>query len=148
MNDWFINLFFFLIAYIGMEFVAWSNHKFIMHGILWSWHKSHHSPRNGIFERNDRFFLVYATIAMTLMYFGYENFDYRFWLGLGVTAYGFTYFLLHDIFIHRRAKFLDKINRPYFQAMRKAHKAHHKKMGKEGCIEFGLLIFDRKFFNP
>ena len=61
------------------------------------------------------------------MYFGYDNLDYRFWMGIGVTAYGFTYFLLHDVFIHRRGKFLDKIDNSYFQAMRKAHKVHHKK---------------------
>ena len=77
---------------------------------------------------------------MILMYFGYENLDYRFWMGVGVTTYGFTYFILHDIFIHRRGKWLNKINSKYFQAMRKAHKVHHKNMGKDGCEEFGLLI--------
>ncbi|MEO0310713.1 MAG: hypothetical protein RIQ89_370 [Bacteroidota bacterium] len=137
----------FLSTYLGMEFVAWFTHKYIMHGFLWSWHESHHSPRNGIFEKNDRFFLVYATAAIILMFLGHDPLDYRFFLGLGITAYGLTYFLLHDVFIHRRAKWFDRLNSPYLTAMRKAHKAHHKSMGKNGCIEFGLLLFNKRFFK-
>lgn len=142
-----LNVIAFLVAYVSMEGVAWTTHKYIMHGFLWSLHESHHKPRNGVFEKNDFFFLIYATLAMVLMYFGYENLDYRFWMGLGVTTYGFTYFMLHDIFIHRRARWLEKINSKYFRAMRKAHKVHHKTVGKEGCQEFGLLLFRQKHYR-
>lgn len=138
----------FLFTYFAMEGVAWTTHKYVMHGLLWSLHESHHKPRQGRFEKNDFFFLFYASIAMTLIYFGYEDFDYRFWMGIGVTSYGLTYFILHDIFIHRRAKFLDKIDSNYFRAMRKAHKAHHKKLTKEEGEEFGLLLFKKRHFNP
>ncbi|MFN8166273.1 MAG: sterol desaturase family protein [Bacteroidia bacterium] len=139
-----INFLAFIGSFLAMEGVAWMTHKYIMHGFLWSLHKSHHEPHTGIFEKNDFFFLFYATIAMILMYFGYENLDYRFWMGLGVTAYGFTYFLLHDVFIHRRGKFLQRLDNKYFKAMRKAHKVHHKTLGKEGSSEFGLLLFSKK----
>jgi beta-carotene 3-hydroxylase len=142
-----INILAFLSTYFAMEGVAWLTHKYVMHGFLWSLHESHHRPRHGIFEKNDFFFLFYATIAMILMYFGWENLDYRFWMGIGVTAYGFTYFVLHDIFIHRRAKFLDKLDSRYFRAMRKAHKVHHKKMGKEEGEEFGLLLFKKEHYH-
>ena len=118
-----------------------------MHGFLWTLHESHHQPRHGVFERNDFFFLFYATIAMVLMYFGWEQLDFRFWMGLGVTAYGFTYFMLHDVFIHRRGKWLDKLDNSYFRAMRKAHKVHHKKMGKEDGEEFGLLLFNKRHWR-
>lgn len=147
MNTVLINILAFLGTYLAMEGVAWLTHKFVMHGFLWSLHKSHHEPRHGIFEKNDWFFAFYATIAMILIYFGYENFDYRFWMGVGVTAYGLTYFILHDIFIHRRAKFLDRLDNKYFRAMRKAHKAHHKKMTKEEGEEFGLLLFNKRHFH-
>ncbi|MFM2135205.1 MAG: hypothetical protein RL021_605 [Bacteroidota bacterium] len=142
-----INIAAFLITFFAMEGVAWTTHKYVMHGFLWSLHESHHRPRHGIFEKNDFFFLFYATIAMILMYFGWENLDYRFWMGVGVTAYGWTYFILHDVFIHRRGKWLDKLDSKYFRAMRKAHKVHHKNMGKEECEEFGLLLFKKEHFR-
>ena len=142
-----INIIAFFGSYFAMEGVAWLTHKYIMHGVLWSLHESHHKPRHGRFEKNDFFFLYYASLAMILMYFGYDNLDYRFWMGLGVTAYGFTYFILHDVFIHRRGKFLEKLDNKYFRGMRKAHKVHHKNMEKEGCEEFGLLLFDKKHFT-
>ncbi|MBP6656634.1 MAG: sterol desaturase family protein [Bacteroidia bacterium] len=142
-----INILAFIGTFLAMEGVAWTTHKYVMHGFLWVLHESHHKPHKGPFELNDFFFLFYASIAMVLMYFGFENLDYRFWMGVGVTAYGLTYFLLHDVFIHRRGKFLDKIDNSYFQAMRKAHKVHHKKMGKEEGEEFGLLLFNKKHFR-
>lgn len=142
-----INMLAFVLTYLAMEGVAWTTHKYVMHGFLWSLHKSHHEPRHGIFEKNDFFFLFYASIAMVLMYFGWENLDFRFWMGIGVTAYGWTYFILHDVFIHRRGKWLDKLDSRYFRAMRKAHKVHHKKMGKEDGEEFGLLLFKKEHFE-
>jgi beta-carotene 3-hydroxylase len=146
-NSLVINTLAFVATYLAMEGVAWTTHKYVMHGFLWSLHESHHKPRHGRFEKNDFFFLFYASIAMVLMYFGWEHLDFRFWMGIGVTAYGFTYFVLHDIFIHRRAKFLDKLDSRYFRAMRKAHKVHHKTMGKEHCEEFGLLLFKKEHYN-
>ena len=53
-----------LAAVAFMEFVAWFAHKYIMHGFLWSWHEDHHKPhfeKEGFFEKNDLFFLVFAT---------------------------------------------------------------------------------------
>ena len=44
-----------------MEFVAWSAHKYLMHGWLWVWHADHHMPhhhKHGFFEKNDLFFLI------------------------------------------------------------------------------------------
>lgn len=142
-----INILAFLLTYLAMEGVAWTTHKYVMHGFLWSLHESHHRPRHGRFEKNDFFFLFYASIAMVLMYFGWEKLDFRFWMGIGVTAYGWTYFILHDVFIHRRGKWLDKLDSRYFRAMRKAHKVHHKKMEKEDGEEFGLLLFKKEHYR-
>jgi beta-carotene 3-hydroxylase len=142
-----INIAAFVGTYCIMEGVAWTTHKYVMHGFLWSLHESHHRPRHGRFEKNDFFFLFYASMAMILMYFGWEQLDFRFWMGIGVTAYGFTYFILHDVFIHRRGKWLDKLDSRYFRAMRKAHKVHHKNMGKEDCEEFGLLLFKKEHYR-
>ena len=52
-----------LATVLFMEFVAWSAHKFLMHGWLWNWHEDHHKPhheKHGFFEKNDLFFMVFA----------------------------------------------------------------------------------------
>ena len=43
-------------------------------------------------------------------------------IGAGIALYGITYFLIHDVLIHRRFKRFDKTNSRYFGAIRKAHK--------------------------
>ena len=47
-------------------------------------------------------------------------------------AYGLTYFIVHDIFIHQRFKFLKKANNWYARGVRKAHKMHHANIKKDG----------------
>ena len=37
MMTWLIYLLITLAAYAGMEFMAWFTHKYVMHGVLWSW---------------------------------------------------------------------------------------------------------------
>jgi len=104
-----LNLFLILFAFCFMEGVAWFTHKYIMHGFLWSWHKSHHEPRHGIFELNDLFAVVFGSIGASLIIFGSFEMDYRFYLGLGVSLYGLAYFLVHDVFVHQRKKLLKNI---------------------------------------
>ena len=53
-----INLVIFVAAFAGMEFVAWSTHKYVMHGFLWRLHESHHRKREGAFELNDLFWVA------------------------------------------------------------------------------------------
>ena len=60
-----INILAFLGAYVAMEGVAWTNHKYIMHGFLWVLHESHHKPHKGRFELNDLFFLLVMRILTT-----------------------------------------------------------------------------------
>jgi len=128
-----------------MEGVAWFTHKYIMHGFLWSWHKSHHTPRHGIFERNDLFALVFGSIGVSLIVFGSFEMDYRFYLGLGVSLYGLAYFLVHDVFVHQRLKLFKNTNSLYFKAMRFAHKIHHKTTSKDGAEAFGFLFVPKKY---
>jgi beta-carotene 3-hydroxylase len=142
-----INIVAFLIAYFGMEFVAWFTHKYIMHGFLWVLHESHHSERHGIFELNDFFFVLFASIGITLILLGADTFNYLFWAGIGVAAYGFTYFILHDVFIHRRLKWFNNTEWKYFKAMVRAHKMHHKHLTKYNGESFGLLVFSKKYYS-
>lgn len=136
-----------IAAFLTMEFVAWATHKYVMHGWLWTLHKSHHQPpAEGFFERNDFFFLIFAVPGMLLLFLGMQaGYDFKFWIGMGITLYGMAYFFVHDIFIHQRLKFLRRTDNIYFRAIRKAHKVHHKHLGKEDGECFGMLIVPRKY---
>ena len=68
-------------------------------------------------------------------------------IGLGIFAYGLTYFLVHDIFIHQRFKIFRNANNRYARAVRRAHKMHHKHLGKGDGECFGMLIVPFKYFK-
>ena len=137
----------FLGTFLIMECVTWCTHKFVMHGFLWYLHRDHHQESEGFFEKNDAFFLIFAIPSMLLMLSGKLNgMDFKFYLGLGIAAYGLAYFLVHDIFIHQRFKFLRNSNHWYLRGLRRAHKMHHKHLGKEHGECFGMLIVPRKYY--
>jgi len=48
-----VNILVFLSTLIAMEVFAALVHRHVMHGWGWGWHRSHHEPRTGRFERND-----------------------------------------------------------------------------------------------
>ena len=139
----------FLATFCFMEFMAWFMHKYVMHGFFWYLHKDHHQPnRETFFEKNDAFFLVFAIPSWLRIMLG-SMYDITIVVGIGYgfLTYGVTYFLIHDVLIHRRFKWFDKVQHPYFKAVRKAHKVHHKNRFKEGGSCFGLLIVPRKFLE-
>lgn len=137
----------FLAFFVLMEATAWFTHKYIMHGWLWIWHESHHRPRTGLFERNDLFGFIFALPSVLLIVSGAPSFDWRFSAGLGIAAYGLAYFLVHDVFVHQRVKWLKKANRPYFKAMRQTHHLHHAVHTKEGAEAFGFLFVPKKYLK-
>src|SRR6478609_132305 len=144
-----MNIMIVLITFLLMEGATWIIHKYVMHGFIWVLHKDHHDHSNdGALERNDWFFFIFATPAIALMYFGAEQeFNYLFYLGLGITLYGMAYFFLHDVFIHQRIGFLKNTDNPYLLAIRRAHKQHHKHLEKEEGECFGFLWVPVKYFN-
>lgn len=136
-----------IAAFFVMEFMAWATHRFVMHGLMWYFHADHHVERPGFFERNDVFFLIYAIPSWLCIMLGMMADNYiPVWIGYGIATYGFAYFMIHDVYIHRRFKWLRDIDHPYFMAIRKAHKVHHKHLGKEQGECFGMLIVPRKYY--
>ena len=134
-------------AFLAMEAIAWLTHKYVMHGLLWILHRDHHQPHTGLMERNDFFFIIFALPSILLMYFGViAGFDFRFYMGIGIALYGFSYFMVHDVFIHQRFKWLRNADNRYFRAIRRAHKMHHKHLGKEDGECFGMLLVPFKYF--
>lgn len=135
-------LFFFL-----MEFVAWFSHKYVMHGFMWVWHESHHKPRKGKFELNDLFGFMFALPSAWLIVLGAADYDWRFFAGLGIALYGLAYFLVHDVFVHQRIKWLRGARFRYFKAMRQTHHLHHAVHTKEGAEAFGFLFVPKRYLT-
>lgn len=143
-----MNLIITIGTFIIMEGMAWSTHRFVMHGFMWYFHQDHHEPHQNVLERNDVFFLIYAIPSWLLIMFGMMNGnDFRLYIGLGILMYGIAYFLVHDVLIHRRFKWFDNTDNWYFRAIRKAHKVHHKNQGKQEGKCFGMLWVPWKYFK-
>lgn len=136
-------------TFIVMEGVTWCTHKYVMHGFLWYLHEDHHQPKyQGVFEKNDAFFIIFAIPSILLFYFGYSpELNYKFFIGLGILFYGMAYFLVHDVFIHQRFKWFNNIKASYLLGLRKGHKVHHKHLGKEDGECFGMLYVPIKYFR-
>jgi beta-carotene 3-hydroxylase len=61
--------------------------------------------------------------------------------------YGLSYFLVHDVLIHQRFNWFSRTDNVYFRGLRKAHKIHHKHLGKEDGECFGMLYVPMKYFR-
>ena len=144
-----LNLLIILSTYISMEAATWTIHKYVMHGFLWFLHRDHHDhSTKGAFEKNDWFFVIFATPAILLIYLGVSTiYSQLLYIGIGITMNGFSYFFVHDIFIHQRLKVLQQTKNPYLKAIRRAHKQHHKHISKENGECFGFLWVPIKYFK-
>lgn len=138
-----------LTTFFAMEGVAWLTHRYVMHGFLWSLHRDHHKKEiTSFFEKNDYFFLIFAIPGIAGLFFGMQNdFNFLFWIGLGITIYGFAYFWVHDVFIHQRFRLFRNTENNYLKAIRRGHKMHHKHLGKEDGECFGMLWVPIKYFK-
>ena len=139
-------------AFAVMEFVAWFAHKYVMHGFLWNWHEDHHKPhfeKDGFWEKNDLFFVVFAIPSATCYIVGtlVPSLFPLFFVGVGISIYGLIYFLIHDVYIHQRFKWFRQLEGKYSRAILKAHGAHHAKTTKQDCESFGLLLVNPKYFR-
>ena len=66
-----MNLLIVIGVFIIMEGLTWLIHKYIMHGFLWALHKDHHDHSNeGVLEKNDYFFVIFALPTIGLIYWG------------------------------------------------------------------------------
>jgi beta-carotene 3-hydroxylase len=134
-------------TFLLWEFVAWVSHKYIMHGFLWRWHKSHHTVHNHRLEKNDLFALVFSAPCIGLFYY-FTCVDYNPYLlavALGIFCYGAFYFIFHDIIVHQRFKWRPRKRSKYLQRIINAHYVHHSKHTKENCEAFGFLIAPKKY---
>jgi beta-carotene 3-hydroxylase len=134
-------------TFLFWEFVAWFTHKYIMHGFLWVWHRSHHRVHDHTFERNDLFAVVFSIPSIFLFYyFTLVNYNpYGIAVGIGILSYGIFYMVFHDIIVHQRIKWRPAKRSKYLQRMIQAHYVHHSKHTKDGCEAFGFLYAPKKY---
>jgi len=134
-------------TFLAWEFVAWFTHKYVMHGFLWVWHRSHHTVHDHKLERNDWFAVVFSVPSIALFYFGsvatYN--PYLIAVGLGILCYGIFYLVFHDVIVHQRLRWRPKKPGKYLQRMINAHYVHHKKHSRENGEAFGFLYAPKKY---
>jgi beta-carotene 3-hydroxylase len=124
-------------AFVAMEGVSYGLHRWVMHGPGMAWHRSHHLPPAGRFERNDRFPACFSVLGFALFALGAwaPGLGSCTWVGLGVTAYGFVYLVVHEVHIHHRLPVALPHAR-YLDWVREAHAAHHRTSGEP----YGMLL--------
>lgn len=137
-----------LATFVAMEGITWLTHRYVMHGFLWYLHKDHHQPDGSTFEKNDWFFVIFAIPSWLCIMLGLQY--QKYWvaaIGFGILLYGIAYVLVHEIIIHQRVKWLMRSNSLYIKALRRAHKMHHKHLGKEKGESFGMLWVHKKYWE-
>lgn len=129
------------VAFVVMEPLTYAAHRWVMHGVGWVLHRSHHrirrssGPLAARVEANDWFPVMFAGLTMAAMALAVAQptFDLLMPIGVGVTAYGAVYGAVHDVYIHRRF-----VRMPSFRPLEflgRAHALHHRFGGEP----YGML---------
>jgi beta-carotene 3-hydroxylase len=134
-------------TFLFWEFIAWFTHKYVMHGFLWVWHKSHHTAHHHTFERNDLFAVVFSIPSVFIFYYFtlVTHNAYMISVAIGIFCYGVFYFIFHDIIVHQRLPWRPGKRSRYLQRMINAHYIHHSKHSRKGCEAFGFLYAPKKY---
>ncbi len=124
----------------AMEGVAYSVHRWIMHGRFgWGWHRSHHEKRDGAFEKNDLYAVVFAGLSIGLFAIGSAWWPPLWWIAVGMSVYGVIYFVVHDGLVHQRWPFRYVPRDGYARRLYQAHRLHHAVEGRDDCVSFGFV---------
>ncbi|REJ75289.1 MAG: fatty acid hydroxylase [Acidobacteria bacterium] len=137
-----------ILGFAGMEAFSYVVHRWLFHGMFWGVHKTHHYPRKGAFEMNDLFSVGFALVSVALIVFAEYPLSesIAFPVGLGIAIYGILYFIVHDLFTHRR--FLPFISKnSVLLSIRGAHQTHHQTVAKDGQEPYGLFVYNYSRFK-
>jgi beta-carotene 3-hydroxylase len=126
-----------LAAFAGMELVSYLMHRFVMHGPGRAIHADHHAPTADRFERNDLYPMSFSLLAITLFALGTMVPGLRLLVaaGVGMTAYGFAYFYVHEVYVHGRLP-LPRRGGRYVAWLERRHRIHHLYGGEP----YGMLL--------
>jgi beta-carotene 3-hydroxylase len=130
-----------LATVAAMDLWAALLHRHFWHGPLWSVHRTHHAPRSGSFETNDALSTLHAPIAIALILFGCGPGgvvrSLAFAVGVGMTAFGALYVLVHDGLVHRRLPVGALLRFRALRSIVAAHEVHHRGGGR---APYGILF--------
>jgi beta-carotene 3-hydroxylase len=120
------------LAFVLMEPFTYCAHRWVMHGLAKFLHESHH--RNAaravpaLLEANDFFPVILAAGVNILLALGFNQPSLSALVPtcIGITAYGFAYFIVHDVYIHRRLRLFGNKKVALLERLAAAHRLHHQ----------------------
>lgn len=130
-------------GFVLMEPLTALTHRYVMHGVGVALHRSHHrrvrpgeSPQR--WEANDAYPVMFAAVVMLGFAAGFNvsGLGALVPLGIGITAYGVAYALVHDAYIHRRLPVFGDRQVPGLERLAAAHRVHHDRNG----APYGMLV--------
>lgn len=123
------------VAFVTMEGVTYLAHRFVMHGVGWLLHRSHHESSLARFEANDAYPIGFGALTVAVMALGFQlPMSALVAATVGVTMYGAAYLFVHDVYIHGRLGRLPRVE--VLERLRSAHLVHHLYKGEP----FGMLL--------
>jgi beta-carotene 3-hydroxylase len=127
-----------VVAFVAMEPITALTHRFVMHGIGVALHRSHHRPAHRGLEANDAFPVMFASVVCFALWLGFNSPQWSDLvpIGVGVTAYGLAYALVHDVYIHDRVALFGGRRSALLDRLAQAHALHHR----FGGAPYGMLM--------
>jgi beta-carotene 3-hydroxylase len=71
--------------------------------------------------------------------------NYLFFIGLGITAYGFSYFMIHDVLIHQRFKWFRTQKQTLL--VYESPQRYNKHLGKEHGVWWYVVLYLFKYYK-
>lgn len=124
---------------VAMEAFVTFVHRYVMHGIGWALHRSHHAVHRGAFELNDIYSIGFSVVGVALFVQSVFVGGVLLWIAIGYTLYGFLYFLVHDGFVHRRLRLSWRPRAGYLHRLLAAHHLHHRSTDRLPAVSYGFL---------
>lgn len=126
------------LGFVVMEPLTALTHRYVMHGIGMRLHGSHHRRAHRRLEANDAFPVTFAGVVCIGLWLGFNTPELADLvpLGLGVTLYGLTYALVHDVYIHGRLRLFGDHHLGVLDRLADAHALHHR----YGGAPYGMLV--------
>lgn len=127
-----------IAAFVVMEPITAFTHRFVMHGVGWVLHRSHHTRAVSRWEANDLFPVMFAGIVCAGLAVGFNvgGAGVLVPIGVGITLYGVAYAIVHDLYIHGRAGGPRLGRNAALDRLADAHAEHHR----TGGAPYGMLL--------
>ena len=127
-----------VVAFMLMEPITAATHRWVMHGFGEFLHRSHHRQSRQRFEANDWYPIMFAAVVNLGFFagFNWDGFGALIPVGIGITAYGAAYALVHDVYIHGRLGWFNGRRVAAFDRLAEAHRIHHL----YNAAPYGMLL--------